>query len=196
LKKNNFMNEKTKIIALVGMTGAGKSVIADYLVSKGWGFARFGQIVLDIVKERGLQPTEAVEKPIREELRKEHGMAAMAILNLPKFDKILEEKNLVADGLYSWSEYKVLKDYYGDRLKVVAVYAPPEIRYARLEARILQRADTDLRNRPATKDQAKSRDYAEIENIEKGGPIAMADITFLNITTEEELYRQIDSVLG
>jgi len=182
----------TKIIALVGMTGAGKSLVADYLVNKGWGFARFGQIVLDIVKERGLQPVEGVEKPIREELRKEHGMAAMAILNLPKFDKILAEKNLVADGLYSWSEYKVLRDYYGERLKVVAVYAPPEVRYARLAARTLESTDTNLRNRPATREQAKARDYAEIENIEKGGPIAMADYTLVNMGTADDLYKQVD----
>jgi dephospho-CoA kinase len=190
------MEGQTKIIALVGMTGAGKSLVADYLVKKGFGFARFGQIVLDIVKERGLQPTEGVEKPIREELRKEHGMAAMAILNLPKFDKILAQGNLVADGLYSWSEYKVMKDYYGERLKVVAVYAPTEVRYARLEQRVLQTTDKNLRNRPATREQAKNRDYAEIENIEKGGPIAMADYTLVNMGTAEELYRQVEMIPG
>jgi dephospho-CoA kinase len=184
-----------KIIAIVGMTGAGKSLVADYLVNKGWGYARFGQIVLDIVKERGLEPKEEVEKPIREELRREHGMAAMAILNIPKFDKILLEKNLVADGLYSWSEYKVLRDYYGERLNVVAIYAPPAVRYARLEKRQLLKEDVNLRNRPATRDQAKARDYAEIENIEKGGPIAMADFTLSNIDSEKLLYEQVEKVV-
>jgi dephospho-CoA kinase len=184
-----------KIIAIVGMTGAGKSLVADYLVNKGWGFARFGQITLDIVKERGLEPTEENEKPIREEVRQTHGMGAFATLNIPKFNKILEETNLVADGLYSWSEYKVLKDYYQDRLTVVAVYAPPAIRYDRLEKRTLAKEDTNLRNRPATKLQAQSRDFAEIENIEKGGPIAMADFTITNTNTTESLYRQVDSLL-
>lgn len=186
----------TKIIALVGMTGAGKSSIADYLVEKGWGFARFGQITLDIVKERGLEPTEANEKPIREEVRKTHGMGAYAILNIPKFDKILEEKNLVADGLYSWSEYKVLKDYYGDRITIVAVYTPPSVRYERLANRILKADDVNLRNRPATHDQAKARDYAEIENIEKGGPIAMADYTIINTGTTEQLFEDVEKILN
>ncbi|MBU1132362.1 AAA family ATPase [Patescibacteria group bacterium] len=185
-----------KIIALVGMTGAGKSLVADYLVNNGWGFSRFGQIVLDIVKERGLEPKEEAEKPIREELRREHGMAAMALLNIPKFDKILEENNLVADGLYSWSEYKVLKDYYQDRLSIIAVYAPPRMRYERLEKRQLMAEDKDLRHRPATKEQAKSRDFAEIENIEKGGPIAMADYTLLNISSKENLFVQIENILA
>ena len=184
-----------KIIALVGMTGSGKSLVADYLISKGWGFARFGQIVLDIVKERGLAPTEENERPIREEVRQKHGMAAMAILNIPKFDKILAENNLVADGLYSWSEYKELKKYYGDRLSVIAVYAPPAVRYARLEKRTLASNDKDLRNRPATIEQAQARDFAEIEKIEKGGPIAMADFTVLNTRTKKFIYKQIDTLL-
>ena len=185
-----------KIIALVGMTGSGKSVVADYLVEKGWGFARFGQIVLDEVKARGLEPTEEIEKPIREQMRQEHGMAAMAVLNIPKFDKILEEKNLIADGLYSWSEYKKLKDYYNEKLIVIAVYAPPKTRYDRLAKRELKANDKDLRNRPATEQQAKARDFAEIENIEKGGPIAMADFTILNTKDKNYVYQQTDEIIS
>lgn len=178
------------------MTGSGKSVIADYLIDKGWGFARFGQIVLDEVKKRGLEPTEQNEKPIREQMRHEHGMAAMATLNIPKFDNILQTKNLVADGLYSWSEYKKLKDYYKERLIVIAVYAPPQLRYDRLAQRELKTEDTDLRNRPATADQAKARDYAEIENIEKGGPIAMANFTILNTKDKNSIYEQLEEIIN
>jgi len=185
----------TKIIALVGMTGAGKSLIADYLVEQGWGFARFGQITLDIVKKRGLEPNEQNEKMIRESVRQEYGMGAYATLNIPKFDKILTEKNLVADGLYSWSEYKILKNYYGDRLTIIAVYAPPQIRYERLVKRSLAQTDKDMRYRPATPESAKSRDYAEIENIEKGGPIAMADYTILNLTEQEKALDQLKNIL-
>ena len=182
-----------KIICLVGMCGSGKSVVADVLVSKGFQFARFGQITLDIVKERGLQPSEENEKKIREQVRKEHGMGAFAKLNLPKFDKLLQNGNLVADGLYSWSEYKILKDHYRERIIVVAVLAPPEMRYARLEARI--EIDEKMRNRPMTKQQAQARDFAEIENIEKGGPIAMADYYILNTGTLEEVQEAAEKKL-
>jgi dephospho-CoA kinase len=182
-----------KIICLVGMAGSGKSVVADELVRNGFEFARFGQITLDIVKERGLEPSEENERPIREEMRKEHGMGAYAKLNIPKFDKLLEKANLVADGLYSWTEYKILKNYYQDRLTVVAILAPPETRYARLAART--EVDEKMRNRPATREQAIARDYAEIENIEKGGPIAMADYYILNITTEEDVIKEARKLL-
>ncbi|MFH1315193.1 MAG: AAA family ATPase [Candidatus Uhrbacteria bacterium] len=175
-----------KLVAIVGMCGSGKSVLADALVEQGYGFLRFGQITLDEVKRRGLEPSEALEREIREGFRAEHGMAAFAILNIPKFDSLLEQGNVVGDGLYSWDEYKVLKDKYGDNLIVVAIYAPPEIRYARLEARSSGADDPNLRNRGFTKDEAKSRDHAELENLAKGGPIAMADYTIVNDGTLEE----------
>jgi dephospho-CoA kinase len=182
-----------KIICIVGMTGSGKSEVADEFVRQGYKFVRFGQITLDIVKERGLEPTEENEKPIREEVRKEHGMGAFATLNIPKFDKLLEEGNVVADGLYSWSEYKILKEYYKERMAVVAVLAPPELRYERLSERT--EVDENMRSRPATKEQAKNRDFAEIENIEKGGPIAMADYYIINIGSREELIQKTKEFL-
>jgi dephospho-CoA kinase len=181
----------TKIIAIVGMCGAGKSVLADELVKQGWGFVRFGQITLDQLKQQGLEINEANEKMVRENLRKEHGMAAFAKLNIPKFDQVLQEKNLVADGLYSWSEYKVLKNYYSERITIVAVYAPPKLRYQRISQRFSDQDDTDLRNRNFTKEEAQARDYAEIENIEKGGPIAMADYTLTNTGSLDEFMQQI-----
>lgn len=179
------------------MTGSGKSVVADFLVDeRNFSFVRFGQITLDIVKEKGLLPTEENEKKIREEVRSEHGMWAYAVLNIPKFDKILEAGNLVGDGLYSWSEYKILRDKYGDDLVVIAVYAPPKLRYERLAARQLKEDDSDMRNRPATKDQARSRDFAEIENIEKGGPIAMADYTIVNTINQKDAIKQLKRILA
>ncbi len=184
-----------KLICIVGMTGAGKSVIADYLVARGYGFLRFGQLTLDIVKERGLEPIEANERPIREELRKTHGMGAFALLNIPKFDELLKKGNVVGDGLYSWDEYKILKEKYGSNLTIIAVYAPPKLRYERLVNRTLHATDTNLRHRPATPESAKARDYAEIENSAKGGPIAMADYTLTNLLTVEDLVSQLEKIL-
>ena len=188
INPNNFLNPMNKIICIVGMCGSGKSVVADELVRNGFEFARFGQLTLDLVKEQNLPPTEENEKKIREKIRREHGMGAYAKLNIPKFDDLLKKANLVADGLYSWSEYKILKDYYQERLTVVAVLAPPELRYERLVKR--KKIDKDMRNRPMTKDQAKARDFAEIENIEKGGPIAMADYYILNVGSKKDLIKE------
>lgn len=81
------------------MPGAGKSVVSDFFVKRGYQFLRFGQITLDTVKERKLPLNEASEKSVRESLRKKYGMAAYAILNYPKFKLLLKNGNVIADGL-------------------------------------------------------------------------------------------------
>lgn len=183
-----------RVIFIVGMPGSGKSIAADQLAGQGFSYVRFGQIVMDKIKEQGIEVNEKNEKKIREGLRKEHGMEAFAILSIPKIDNFLKNSNVVGDGLYSWSEYKVLKERYGKRMIIIAVYAPPSLRYKRLAVRS-SGDDEEQRFRAISKEDAKKRDYAEIESLEKGGPIAMADFTIINIGSPEELKSQIKSVL-
>ncbi len=178
------------IIFVVGMAGAGKSIISDELVEEGFSYVRFGQLVIDEVKKRGLEINADNEKTVREEFRKEHGMGAMATLNMEKFDELLKISNVVGDGLYSWTEYKILKEKYGDQMYVLAMYAPPKLRYERLENRAVE-GDTDSRFRSIPKEKSQLRDYAEIEGIEKGGPIAMADFTVINTGTLEDINMQL-----
>ncbi|MFA5532238.1 MAG: dephospho-CoA kinase, partial [Candidatus Shapirobacteria bacterium] len=80
-----------KIVCISGMCGAGKSVVSDFFVKNDFQFIRFGQLTLDEVKKRGLEVNEANERIIREEFRAKHGMAAFAILNLPKFDELIKK---------------------------------------------------------------------------------------------------------
>lgn len=187
-----------KIVCIAGLCGSGKSEVSKKFIEADFAFIRFGQVTLDEVKRRGLEPTEENERPIREGFRKEHGMAAFAILNIPKIDAFLaEDKNVLCDGLYSWSEYKVLREKYGNKLVVIAVYAAPETRYARLENRAARHGDDpNMKFRSFSKEQAKSRDYAEIENLEKAGPITMADYTIVNEGSLDELAGQVDKILN
>ncbi|MFA5026218.1 MAG: AAA family ATPase [Candidatus Shapirobacteria bacterium] len=185
-----------RIICVTGLCGSGKSVISDFLVNKKkYLFLRFGQLTLDEVKRRGLEPSEALEKEIREEIRAKHGMAAYAILNLPKFDELIKKGNVVGDGLYSFEEYKVMKEHFGEALKVIAVYAPPSLRYKRISERVMPTTDIDLRHRPLTVEEAQKRDLAELEKLNKGGTIAMADYTIVNTTDVNNLLKQINEVV-
>ena len=184
-----------KIVCVVGMPGAGKSLVSDELMKQGFLYIRFGQITLDKIRELGISLTEANEKKIREDLRKKHGMAAFAVLNIPKIDKLLEKSHAVIDGLYSWSEYKVLKEKYGKRMYVLAVYAPPGLRSKRLKERKIKKGDKDRRFRPLQEKETRARDYAEIENLEKGGPIAMADFTIVNTGTIAQLKKQVKAII-
>lgn len=186
---------ENKLVCIVGMCGSGKSEVSDFFVKKGFLYLRFGQITLDEIKKRGLDVSEDNEKSIREEFRKNHGAGAYAILNIPKFDELLKNGNVIGDGLYSWSEYKILKEKYGDNFFVIAVYSSPNTRYKRLENRAEKyENDKENRFRSISKEKAQSRDYAEIENIEKAGPIAMADYTIVNEGTVEDLNNSLENI--
>ena len=86
-----------KIVALVGMAGSGKSEVARYFEKNGYVRIRFGDITDIEVKKRGLPLNEANERQVREQLRREHGMAAYAKLNLPRIDETLQKSNVVLD---------------------------------------------------------------------------------------------------
>lgn len=176
-----------RIIATVGMCGSGKSVVADYLERLGFYKVYFGGITLAEIKRRGLELNETNERMVREELRRIYGMAAFAILSLPTIEKGLQQgKRVLIDGLYSFSEYKALKDHFGEELLIIAVFTERLLRYKRLAARPV---------RPLTPEQALTRDISEIENLEKGGPIALADYTLLNNGLKTELFDQLKAVL-
>lgn len=176
-----------KVVAIVGMAGAGKSEVARIFEKSGFRKVRFGDITEEEIENRGLELDEENERYVREQLRKEHGMSAYAKLNLPRVDASLKSSDVVVDGLYSWEEYTLLKARYNERFSTVAVWASPATRRARLRNRA---------KRPLTVEEAASRDKAEIENSNKGGPIAMADFTIINEASLKELERETKRVLS
>jgi dephospho-CoA kinase len=175
------------VVSIVGMAGAGKSEAARVFEGAGFTRIRFGDITDQEIEKRGLEPGEESERYIREFIRREHGMAAYALLNRPRIDSALGSSDVVVDGLYSWEEYTLLKDCYGGGLYVVAVWASPRTRYARLAARA---------SRPMTASEAAGRDRAEIENVNKGGPIAMADYTIINESSIEKLRAATERIIS
>lgn len=174
------------IIGIVGMPGSGKSVLTEMFCDRGWNKVYFGSVTLNELDKRNLKHTEQNEKKIREELRSKYGPDAYAKFLLPNIIKLSNQAPLVLDGLYSWPEYKFLKENLEDRLKILAVITDSQIRYSRLSER---------EKRPLSKDQAISRDHAEIEKLSKGGPIAIADYYITNNTTLDEYRNQFETII-
>jgi dephospho-CoA kinase len=166
------------VVAVVGLAGSGKSEVSRVFEKAGFSKVRFGDITDEEVRKRGLVLNEANERTVRESLRRQHGMAAYAKLSIPRIDKLLKGGSVVADGMYSWEEYLLMRKHYGDGFKVVAVWSSPKTRYRRLAVRSV---------RPLTSGEARSRDKAEIENTNKGGPIAIAEYLIVNEGTLRKL---------
>jgi dephospho-CoA kinase len=182
--------KEAKVIAFVGMTGSGKGTCTSYLNKNyGWPVIHFGNMVYEEVQRRGLDNVKD-ETFVREDMRKQEGPAVLAKHVARKIrDYIADgEKFVVLDGLYSWSEYKHLHEVFGENIVLIAVVATKALRYKR----VLERQDT---HRSYTVEQVVARDIAEIENLEKGGPIAYADYTLLNNGAQEELLANLDVLL-
>jgi len=169
------------------MPGAGKSLCAAHLQQRGFYQFRFGQIVVDEVARRGWELTPENERIVREGFRADEGMDAIARRALPHLKEALTRNNsIVIDGLYSFSEYKMLRQEFVDKMALVAIVCERGLRYRRLATRT---------ERPLTAEEAERRDHQEIDRLEKGGSIAIADYTLLNNGESDALYASLDVLI-
>ena len=176
-----------KLIAIVGMSGSGKSVVTEYLENNNWVKLYFGGITYKLMEEAGLErtPDGKSEKEFREKLREEHGKECYAKFLEPEIREALKNNNVVLDGLYSWYEYTYLIERFPE-LKLISVVVDKKIRYDRVATR---------KDRPFDRDAIEYRDISEIENLAKGGPIAFADYYILNNGTVEEELERLKEIL-
>jgi dephospho-CoA kinase len=179
--------KRPRVLALVGMPGSGKSLCAKHLEGRGYYQFRFGGIIVGEVERRGWPITPENERIVREEFRRKEGMDVIARRALPSLKAALDRHHsIVIDGLYSFSEYKTLRDELGTDIIVVAIVSPRWIRYRRLASRS---------ERPLTPQQAEQRDFLEIETLEKGGPIAIADFTLVNQDESGDALQALDGLM-
>lgn len=178
----------SKIIAVIGMPGSGKSEAIQYL-EQNYKLPKvyFGQITLDEVKRRGLELTPNNERIVRESLRDEFGESYYAQEIIKKIETMKDKPLIVADGLYSWVEYQMFRATFGKDFVTVAIHASPSMRHDRLGSRP---------RRPLTQSEAMERDIAELNRFEKGSPIALSDFMIVNEGTREELQGALDKVIA
>jgi len=182
--------EDVKILAIVGMCGSGKSTVIEYLTNKGIPKVYFGGVILKAMTEAGIEVTPDNERKFREDIREQEGKDFVVKRVVEEVKSLIDagQKRIVLDGLYTWTEYKVLKKEFPseENMVVAAVVVPKNLRHRRV-------ADRPVR--PLSVQEVNKRDWTEIENIEKGGPIANADYFIDNSGTIEELHERVQALL-
>ena len=182
--------DNVKILAAVGMSGSGKSVVVDHLTKKGYPKVYFGGMIYKEMDKRGIPRSEngETEKKFREEIREKEGKDWVVRQVIAEAKDLIAagQKRIVLDGVYSWTEYKALKKEFPKNLYFVAVVVDKKIRYERVAIRP---------DRPFDSAAIRERDRSEIENLEKGGPIAAADYYILNNGTMEDITNRLDEIL-
>ena len=78
-----------------------------------------------------------------------------------------------------------LKEKFREQLFILSIHSTKTIRYQRLGKRKV---------RPLTPRQVDERDFSEIKNIEKAGPIAIADYHIINDGDLQDLFKKIDDI--
>ena len=182
--------DNVKILAIVGMSGSGKSVIVDHLTEKGYPKVYFGGMIYKEMEKRGIPRTEdgESEKKFREEIRETEGKDWVVRQVIAETKDLIAagQKRIILDGVYSWTEYNTLKHEFPKSLTFLAVVVDKHLRYERVAKRPGRSFDARA---------IRERDRSEIENLEKGGPIAAADYYVLNNGTVDELEAAVDKVL-
>ena len=182
--------DNVKILAIVGMSGSGKSVVVDYLTEKGYPKVYFGGMIYKEMEKRGIARTEdgESEKEFREMIRATEGKDWVVKQVIKEVNDLIAagQKRIILDGVYSWTEYRILKHEFPKNLNVMAVVVDRKLRYKRVAHRPGRAFDATA---------IRERDRSEIENLEKGGPIAAADYYALNNGTIDEMKARVDEVL-
>lgn len=182
------LQSNIQIIALVGLAGSGKSVVVEHLTKLGIPKIYFGGIIYKAMNEAGIEITWENQEKFREEIRAQEGKDFVVKRAITEAHGLINagQKHIVLDGLYTWSEYRLLKREFPGALTVIAVVTPKHLRKQRLASRP---------ERPMTDEEVDKRDWAEIENLEKGGPIAIADYFVHNDKDITYLESEVDGIL-
>jgi dephospho-CoA kinase len=188
------MTHVSTIIGFVGLTGAGKSTGANILINE-FGFwpIRPGDFVHREVKSMHLHETPENERKAQVAIRERHGMDALAKLIAPQLrEESLSIRRILLDSMCSYSERSFLISAFPEhKIFVVAFHAPLKQRQNQLAIRM---------HRPLTVEQMNERDSLEIDRLEKGKLISLADYHVVNGGDVHELgenvRRLVDLILS
>ena len=176
---------RVRLILITGMSGSGKTTLASYAEERGYEVTTMGDIIRDIAKERGLEPTPRNLGLIAEGIRREGGDAAVAERCVERMRRG-GATGFVVDGVRSLEEVDAFREAFTDIL-FIAVHSSPRTRFLRLKER--GRSDD-----PGDRKAFSRRDRREL-GFGVGSAMAMADFMFVNEGSLEDLRRAFEGLM-
>jgi len=158
------------VVGLVGMPGAGKSVVVNVARASGYGIVVMGDAVREEAQRRRLEPSPENLGKIMLDLRQKEGNNVIAKRCFSKIENTKENK-IIVDGIRSPSEVEELKKHF-PKFSLIAIYSSPETRFKRLFCR--QRTDD-----PKNWKVFHERDQREL-SVGLGEAITMAEYKIVN----------------
>ncbi|MFA7254158.1 MAG: AAA family ATPase [Patescibacteria group bacterium] len=181
------------IVGITGWFASGKDTVADYLQEKGFKVFSLSDVIRDHLRLEGKELSRDNLRVKGNELRDQFGASFLAEQALKKISEDQSGSNYVIPSVRQMGEVEMLRQE--PSFKLWAVDAPSRLRHQRL----LERART------ADEKDLSFDDFKAKEEQEKGGGpncqqvdkvIEAADLTLDNGGSFENLYKQIDNLIG
>jgi dephospho-CoA kinase len=180
------MNADKLVVGLVGMPGAGKSVVVESAQEKGYDVIVMGDVVREETRKRGMELNPKNIGVVMLDLRNTSGAGVIAEKCIPTI-QAKEGKRIIVDGLRSLDEAAVFKAHFPS-FALIAVHASPETRFSRLYRR--RRSDD-----PDGWEVFRERDTREL-SVGLGNAVAMAEYMIINENNKKEVKAKVAEVLA
>jgi dephospho-CoA kinase len=174
-----------RLIGLTGTNGAGKGEVASYLMKKGYAYVSLSDEIRAELRRRGKESTRDQLIAAGNALRRRYGADILARRAMKKV-----KDRTVIDSIRNAREVAFLRRQ--DDFILVAVDAPAELRYARVQKR--GRAES-----ASTLEEFVAKEKEEMTGGTSGQQLRLclnlADVTIVNDGTIEVLHRRIEEQL-
>ena len=163
------------IICITGMPGSGKTTAAAMLKSKGFRVIEMSDFARALMRKKRMDINVKSLAEFINGLKKESGMDILAKLTA---EKIPRNRNTVINGVRNMAEIRYLRKRFGTSLLIIAIIAPPKMRYKRLSVR-------------SSRSPESYEDFLWREKDERfkgtGKVVESADIMVANVGSKAEL---------
>ena len=177
-----------KVIGIGGTNGAGKDAVANYIYKKhGYRKLSVGDILREILRERGKKITRESQRELQKTLLKKYGQDYLMKKIVDKIKKGRLEKYVVPSMRYP-SDIQIFRNTFKKNFIAIMVDANPRIRYDRMVRR--KRADM-----PKTFKEFLDQDNKEFKTFNFKMTFKLIDDVILNNKTFDDLKRNTDHVL-